>query len=165
MRPLLLALGLTACLLGPLPAVAAVSPQQNAPDFTLRSADGANVRLAEQRGQVVLVNFWATWCAPCRIEMPHLARLYDKYRPSGFQLLAINVDDDPRQGAAAAQRMGLKFPVLLDADKAVARRWDVGTMPSTMLIDRDGRVRHVHLGYRDGLEQTYEQQLRALLKD
>jgi peroxiredoxin len=97
--------------------------------------------------------------------MPHLARLYDRYRGSGFQLLAINVDDDPRQGAAAAQRMGLKFPVLLDSDKAVARRWDVGTMPSTMLIDRDGRVRHIHLGYRDGMEQTYEKQLRELLKD
>jgi len=146
-------------------ASAAIEPLQSAPDFTLRSADGAPVRLAEQRGQVVMVNFWATWCAPCRIEMPHLARLYDKYRAAGFQLLAVNIDDDPRQGAAAAQRLGLKFPVLLDPDKAVTRRWDVGTMPSTVLIDRDGRVRHVHQGYRDGLEQAYEQQLRTLLKD
>ena len=75
-------------------AVAAVTPASGAPDFTLPSLDGPNLRLQEQRGQVVMINFWATWCGPCRVEMPHLARLYDKYRGSGFTVLAVNFVGD-----------------------------------------------------------------------
>ncbi len=146
-------------------AAAAAVPSGIAPDFTLRTADGINLRLQEQRGRVVMVNFWATWCAPCRQEMPHLNRLYDKYRGSGFVLLGVNVDDDPAQAVAAAARLGLKFPVLLDAEKKVSRQYDLSSMPSTVLIDRDGRVRQVHRGYREGVEQTYELQIRDLLKE
>jgi peroxiredoxin len=146
------------------PARAAIS-RGDAPDFTLRSADGRNLRLGEQRGQVVLVNFWATWCGPCRVEMPHLNRLYEKYRPAGFTLLGVNVDDDAGKATGLAGKLGLKFPVLLDTDKKVSRQFDVSTMPSTWLIDRDGRVRFEHRGYRDGYEQTYDQQIRDLLKE
>ena len=136
-----------------------------APDFTLRGTDGRNVRLAEQRGQVVMVNFWASWCAPCRVEMPHLVRLQEKYRDAGFRLLAVNVDDDPRNAGAALAKIGVQLPVLLDTDKTVVRQYQVATMPSTVLIDRDGRVREVFRGYREGAEQAYEAQLRALLKE
>jgi peroxiredoxin len=146
-------------------AAAAVQLSANAPDFTLRSVAGTNLRLAEQRGQVVLVNFWATWCGPCRQEMPHLNRLYDKYRSSGFVLLGVNIDDDPRAAADLAAKLGLRFPVLLDTDKKVSRVYDMSAMPATLLIDRDGRVRHIHRGYRDGVEQTYEEQVRSLLKE
>ena len=146
-------------------AVAAVTPQAMAPDFTLRSAAGPNLRLQEQRGQVVLVNFWASWCGPCKAEMPHLNRLYGKYRGSGFTLLAVNIDDDPRHGAATAARWGLQFPVLLDAEKSAVRLYDLGSMPATVLIDRDGRVRYVHRGYREGVAETYEQQIRELVKE
>src|SRR5262252_4517486 len=73
-----------------------LSPTAPAPDFTLRTLDGQKLRLGEQRGRVVLVNFWATWCGPCRQEMPHLDRLYQKYKASGFVLLGVNVDDDAR---------------------------------------------------------------------
>ena len=121
--------------------------------------------LQEQRGQVVLVNFWATWCGPCRQEMPHLNRLYDKYRASGFVLLGVNIDDDPRVAADLAAKLGLRFPVLLDTDKQVSRAYDMSAMPATLLIDRDGRVRHIHRGYRDGVERTYEEQVRSLLKE
>jgi peroxiredoxin len=161
MRHLLLSLSLLACGL----AQATVTPQAPAPDFTLRSADGRNLRLQEQRGQVVLVNFWASWCGPCKQEMPHLGRLYDKYRSSGFTLLAVNIDDDARQGVATAQRWGLKFPVLLDAEKNVSRLYDLGSMPSTVLIDREGRVRYLHRGYREGVEEAYERQIRELVKE
>ena len=147
------------------PAAATVTPQTPAPDFTLKSADGRNLRLQEQRGQVVLVNFWATWCGPCRQEMPHLNRLYDKYRGSGFTLLAVNIDDDPRTAINTAAKMGLRFPVLLDTDKAVSKRYDLGSMPATVLIDRDGKVRFVHRGYREGMELSYEQQIRDLVKE
>ncbi len=147
------------------PAGATVAAQAPAPDFTLKRADGRNLRLQEQRGQVVLVNFWATWCGPCRQEMPHLNRLYDKYRNSGFTLLAVNIDDDPRTALATAAKLGLRFPVLLDTDKTVSRRYDLGSMPATVLIDRDGKVRFLHRGYRDGMELAYEQQIRDLVKE
>lgn len=146
-------------------ATAAVQMSATAPDFTLRSVGGANLRLQEQRGQVVLVNFWATWCGPCRQEMPHLNALYSKYRSSGFVLLGVNIDDDPRAAADLAAKLGVRFPVLLDTDKKVSRVYDMSAMPATLLIDRDGRVRHIHRGYRDGVERTYEEQLRSLLKE
>ena len=135
------------------------------PDFSLKRWNGANLRLHEQRGQVVMVNFWATWCAPCRQEMPHLNRLHDQYRASGFVLLGVNVDDDPGKAVALAQSLGLRFAVLFDTDKAVARAWNLGAMPSTVLMGRDGRVRHIHRGYREGLETSYETQVRSLLKE
>ncbi|HEU0203684.1 MAG TPA: TlpA disulfide reductase family protein [Burkholderiaceae bacterium] len=146
-------------------AAASIAPAQRAPDFTLRTLNGPNLRLQEQRGQVVMVNFWATWCGPCLVEMPHLNRLYEKYRSSGFVLLGVNIDEDSRQAATLANRLGLRFPVLLDAEKKVSRLYDLSTMPSTVLIDRDGRVRHIHRGYRDGYEATYEKQIRDLLKE
>ena len=136
-----------------------------APDFTLKTLDGPALRLAEQRGQVVLVNFWASWCAPCKVEMPHLNRLADKYRDTGVVLLAVNVDDDPRKAAAEAKKLGINFPVLLDTAKTASKAYQLQAMPTTVLVDRDGKVRHVHQGYRAGYEQTYDEQLRALVKE
>ncbi len=146
-------------------AGAAVTLQAPAPDFTLRGPDGRNLRLGEQRGQVVLVNFWASWCGPCRQEMPQLNRLYDKYRSAGLVMLGVNIDDDARVGAATAQRWGVRFPVLLDEQKAVTRLYDLGSMPATVLIDRDGRVRYLHRGWRDGADELYERQIRELVKE
>ena len=145
-------------------SVEAIAPTAAAPDFTLRTMNGPNMRLAEQRGRVVMVNFWATWCGPCRQEMPHLNRLYEKYRASGFVLMGVNVDDDTRNAAELATKLGLKFPVLLDTDKGVSKLYDLSTMPSTVLIDRDGKVRYVHRGYLTGYEDTYDKQIRELLK-
>ncbi len=80
-------------------------------------------------------------------------------------LLGVNVDDDTRNAAGVSSRLGLQFPVLLDTDKKVSRLYDLNTMPSTVLIDRDGRVRYIHLGYKDGYAQTYENQIRELLRE
>ena len=146
-------------------AHATVQLSSSAPDFTLKSVAGPNLRLQEQRGQVVMINFWATWCGPCRLEMPHLNRIYDKYRSTGFVLLGVNIDDDPRAAADLAAKLGLRFPVLLDTDKKVSRVYDMSAMPATLLVDRDGRVRYIHRGYRDGVEKTYEEQVRSLLKE
>ena len=146
-------------------ANAAVTPSASAPDFTLPSLGGPNLRLQEQRGRVVMINFWASWCGPCRVEMPHLARLYEKYRGSGFTVLAVNIDESPQKAASLATQLGMRFPVLLDTDKKVSRLYDLSTMPSTVLVDRDGRVRYVHRGYRDGYEETYDKQIRELLRE
>ena len=155
--PAALALAVTSAL----PVVAPATP---APDFTLRAMSGPNLRLQEQRGQVVMINFWATWCGPCRQEMPHLNRLYEKYKSSGFVLVGVNVDDDTRNAADVAAKLGVSFPVLWDTDKKVSKLYDLATMPSTVIVDRDGKVRYVHRGYMNGYEATYEKQVRELLK-
>jgi peroxiredoxin len=158
---------LSALLLGTAASVAAAATAVGspAPDFTLRVLDGPNLRLQEQRGKVVLVNFWATWCGPCRKEMPHLNRIADKYRSSGLVLLGINVDDDARNAADLAAKLGVKFPVLFDTDKKVSKLYDLNSMPSTLVIDRNGRVRYLHRGYQDGYEDLYDKQIRDLLKE
>ena len=161
LKNLLLGVALAACAGVAVPAVAPAAP---APDFTLRSMGGSNLRLQEQRGQVVLVNFWATWCGPCRQEMPQLNRLYEKYKGSGFVLLGVNVDEDTRKAADVAAKLGVTFPVLLDTEKTVSKLYDLSTMPSTVIIDRDGKVRYVHRGYLAGYEDNYEKQIRELLK-
>ena len=145
-------------------ASSAIAPQAAAPDFTLHAMGGSNLRLKEQRGRVVMVNFWATWCGPCRQEMPQLNRLYEKYKSSGFVLLGVNVDDDVAKAAELAAKLGVTFPVLLDTEKTVSKLYDVSTMPSTVIIDRDGKVRYVHKGYLTGYEDTYDKQVRELLK-
>jgi peroxiredoxin len=142
----------------------ALAPATAAPDFTLHAMDGPNLRLKEQRGRVVMVNFWATWCGPCRQEMPQLNRLFEKYRASGFVLLGVNVDDDSSKAREVASKLGVTFPVLLDTDKTVSKLYDLSTMPSTVIIDRDGKVRYVHRGYLTGYEDNYEKQIRELLK-
>lgn len=153
---------MTALAAAPMAARAAIAPGDE-PDFTLARLDGPPLRLQEQRGQVVLVNFWATWCGPCRQEMPHLNRLHERLAPAGLVLLGLNIDDDRSKAATLARSLGLRFPVLFDPERRVARAWDIASMPTTVLIGRDGRVRHVHRGYRDGLETTYDAQARSLL--
>jgi len=113
----------------------------------------------------VMLNFWATWCGPCRREMPQLNRLYAKYRSAGFVLVGVNVDEDRAKAGGLAEQLGLKFPVVFDSAKRVSRLYRLDTMPSTVLIDRDGRVRYLHPGYHDGYEDTYDQQIAELLRE
>jgi len=135
-----------------------------APDFTLRSSGGKNIKLSELRGQVVLVNFWATWCGPCREELPHLNRLYQQYRRAGFVLLGVNIDDKPANARSMAERLGVKFPILFDPTKVASKKYDVDAMPATLIVDRDGRIRYLHRGYRAGDEKEYEARIREVLK-
>jgi peroxiredoxin len=143
-----------------LPAIGAA-----APDFASKSDSGRNVRLSELRGQVVLINFWASWCNPCRQELPLLNKIYVQYRAAGFMLLAVNLDDNRKDAEGMLKRLDLRFPTLFDANKNVAKLYGVDTMPATLVIDRDGRVRYVHRGYYEGYERKYEQQVRELLKE
>jgi len=135
-----------------------------APDFTLRSDSGINVKLSERRGQVVMINFWATWCGPCRQEMPELERLYQKYRKAGFVILGVSVDDKPESARAMARKLNVSFPILFDNRKQASSRYDVDAMPSTLLVDRNGKVRYLHRGYRSGVEVQYEEKLKELLR-
>ena len=136
-----------------------------APDFALKSSTGENLRLSEYRGDVVMINFWATWCGPCRQEMPLLDELYTRYERVGFNLLGVNIDDDSRRAMQMIEELGVNFPVLFDARKEVSKLYEVEAMPVTVLVDREGNVRHVHHGYKPGYEDAYLDQVRALLRE
>lgn len=139
--------------------------QEVAPDFTLKSNSGENLRLAEQRGKVVMLNFWATWCAPCRKEMPLLDDLYNRYNAAGFELYGVNVEPESEPADKMAGEMGLSFPILYDTDSKVSRLYSVDAMPTTVVIDRDGNIRYVNRGYRDGDEEKYREQIRELIRE
>ena len=147
------------------PAGAAVTPQSGAPDFTLPSLDGPNLRLREQRGQVVMINFWATWCGPCRQEMPLLEQIQVKYEPLGFTLVGINVEPDSAAAEQWLAKVPVTFPILFDRNNEVAESFGVEGMPSTVFIDRAGKVRYVHRGYRPGDEAKYADMVRSLVKE
>jgi peroxiredoxin len=134
-----------------------------APDFALRALGKENVRLSEHLGEVVLLNFWATWCGPCRQEMPLLDALYAKYQRAGLVLLGINIDEDREHAIEMAQTLRVGYPILFDERKDVARAYQLGTMPLTVLIDREGVVRYVSEGYKAGYEKLYTEKLRELL--
>jgi peroxiredoxin len=140
---------------------------QPAPDFALRSWEGANMRLSEHSGEVVLINFWATWCGPCRQEMPLLDEIYGKYRRAGLVLFSVNLDEESNLDAARemAKTLRVSYPVLFDARKEVSRAYQASTMPLTVLIDREGVVRYISEGYKVGYETRYTEKLRELLNE
>ena len=138
---------------------------QPAPDFALKSSSGKNLRLSEYRGDVVMVNFWATWCGPCRQEMPLLDELYSRYQRVGFSLLGVNIDDNSTKAMDMVSELGVNFPVLFDSRKEVSKLYQVEAMPVTVLIDREGTVRYVHHGYKPGYEEKYLTEIRSLLRE
>ncbi|MCO6413147.1 MAG: TlpA family protein disulfide reductase [Thiogranum sp.] len=136
-----------------------------APDFTLSSNSGHNLRLSEFRGEVVMINFWASWCGPCRQEMPVLDELYSQYQPMGFTILGVNVEEDSSKAKALLDEIPVTFPVLFDTQSKVSKLYDVVAMPSTILVDRDGNIRYLHHGYKPGYEQAYQEQVRTLIRE
>lgn len=129
---------------------AAAAPQAGfaAPDFTLSAPDGSSFSLSDARGQPVLLNFWASWCQPCRAEMPAIQELGEAYRGEGLIVLAVNTafQDDLSRAAAFLGEVGFDLPVLLDADGAVSARYKISAMPTTFFIDRQGIIREVIVG-------------------
>ncbi len=136
-----------------------------APGFALESRDGSVVSLDELRGDVVMVNFWATWCGPCREEMPHLEALYQRYGDLGFTLLGVNVEEDSSGADEFLAETPVSFPILFDPGNEVSALYDVVAMPSTVMIDRSGNMRFIHHGYQPGYEGEYQSQIRALLRE
>jgi len=145
--------------------VSAGIAQAPAPDFTLKSDSGENLKLSELRGEVVLINFWASWCGPCRQEMPILSQLHDKYKAMGFTVLGVNVEENSSDARKLLKDLPVSFPVLFDNDSTVSKQYDVVAMPSTVLVDRNGNIRYLHKGYKPGLENTYVEQVRSLIRE
>lgn len=140
-----------------------IRPGQEAPGFTLPSLDGgAPVSLAEQRGKVVLLNFWATWCKPCEDEMPAMQRLYDALAGTDFEMLAVSTDEERAPVEAFRERLGLRFPILHDPAKEVSEAYQTYRYPESYLIGRDGRILARYIGPRDWDAAVYHERIRRL---
>jgi peroxiredoxin len=156
---------LVTALLGLAGAVNAVGLQDEAPDFTLENLTGGNMRLEEYRGQVVLINFWASWCGPCRQEMPILDRLHHRYEDTGFAVLGINVEGESAPAQEIVDRTNVTFPILIDDGQKVSELYNLEAMPSTVVVDRDGVVRYIHRGYKPGDEAKYVEVVKQLIRE
>lgn len=146
--------------------LAGASESVPAPDFALPSLDGGNYRLSEQRGEVVALVFWAHWCGGCREQLALLRDLEVLYRPWGLRVMAVSLDESPRDAARVVEDLGLSYPVMLDRDKRVSAAWDPPRLPATYLLDRSGAVRYAQVA-GDGPPETKEliARMRALLDE
>jgi thiol-disulfide isomerase/thioredoxin len=148
-------------------AALAASSSGPAPGFKLSGRGGKTIDLTQFKGQVVMLNFWATWCKPCRDEMPLLEDIYKKYKPMGFTMLGVNVEPDSKEAEVWLGKLAkpVTFPIAYDVDSKVSKLYKVETMPSTVLVDRKGNVRVLHRGYKTGDENIYLTQIRSMLKE
>jgi thiol-disulfide isomerase/thioredoxin len=147
------------------PLALAVTGNGPAANFTLKSTSGENFQLSEYRGQVVLINFWASWCGPCRQEMPHLESIQQKYQDLGFTVFGVNVEQDRAMADRVLRDIPVSFPILFDTENEVSQVYDVDAMPATVLVDRNGEIRFMHRGYKPGYELEYERQIKALIRE
>lgn len=146
-------------------SAAVIAPGAAAPAFQLRSSGNTDLSLSDLKGQVVLINFWASWCGPCRQEMPVLEQLYKKYKAAGFTLLGVNVEPKSADAVGFLKSTPVSFPILFDPDSKVSKLYEVSGMPSTVILDRSGKVRYVHHGYKPGEESEYLDQIRSLVRE
>jgi len=161
---LVLLVGLMTGLLAPL-EVAAVKPGQTAPAIEAPLLDGSGrLSLADQRGKVVYVDFWASWCAPCLNAVPALEKLRSELASDDFQILAVNVDKKPKKARKFLAKHSIGYPSVSDPEGAIPARYGLETMPTSYLIDRQGVVRYVHKGFHDGDIAEIRRQIQHWLK-
>jgi peroxiredoxin len=138
---------------------------QKAKDFTLKTFSGEKVNLSDHKGKVVLLDFWASWCTPCREEMPYLDILQKTYGGEGFTVLAINIDNQQKNALEFLKRHSIKLTPLWDEKKEVVSAYDVQTMPSSVLIDQRGWIRFIQSGFQAEDFQKYKREIEKLLKE
>jgi peroxiredoxin len=141
----------------------APQPQAQAPDFTLTSLTGQKMRLSSYRGKVILLNFWATWCPPCREEVPSLAKLANAMTNSNFQMITVAIDKEGRKAVEEYfLHAGVLLTTLLDSDGAVGKTYGITGVPETFIIDKNGLIRKKVIGPIDWSEPDTIQYLRDL---
>ena len=145
--------------------VAALDIGKFAPDFTLKNTQGKNLNLAEQRGKIIVINFWASWCGPCRKEMPVLQTFHSKYENLGVSVWGVNVEQENQAGRDFLADLHLSFPIFFDSSNQVSASYQVEAMPTTVIVDRNGKVRYVFRGYKDGYERKYAKAIKKLIRE
>ena len=134
-----------------------------APEIALKTLSGEPIKLSSLKGKVVLVDFWASWCAPCRESMPFLEKLSKSYKDQGLVVLGVNIDNDIDAARKFLKEMPVSFQVVNDAQKAVAKAYAPPTMPSSYIIDKRGVVHVVHAGFRRADAAKIEAEIKSLL--
>lgn len=162
----LLALAIAVVLAAAAPA-GARWPNRRAPDFSLTTLEGQRVSLSEMRGRVVFVDFWASWCPPCKKEFPELVRLTSEYDPSRFVTMAVSEDkmrSNVERFVSAYPDLPENFHVLLDSRSDAVKKYSVLAMPTSFIIDAGGVVRYVHYGFNESDPDSWRTELKTLLK-
>jgi peroxiredoxin len=131
-------------------------------DFALKDLNGKTVRLTDYQGKVVLLEFWATWCGPCKQSMPELGRLYEKYKDRGFEIIAISMDESESAVRQFVEEYRLSFTVVID-DADVNSAYGVFSIPTTFILDKSGQIVKKHLGFAPGLFDGFSEEIEALL--
>ena len=144
---LVLAMMVVACAGPGAGAAQGVNQGNQARDFTLETLEGDELSLRDYRGNVVLVNFWATWCAPCRDEIPDIQATYEAYQDDGFVVLGVNVEESRQQVEPFVTALGMTYPVLLDETGQVLKMYRAIGLPMSVILDRDGVIQVRHIGY------------------
>ena len=135
-----------------------------APDFALPNASGELTRLGDQRGKVVYLDFWASWCAPCLRSFPWMNEMQRRYGSQGLRIVAVNLDQQRSDAEKFLQKMAPQFPVVFDASGTTPRAYQVKVMPSSFLIDRNGRLASAHTGFRDASREILESEIKRLVE-
>jgi thiol-disulfide isomerase/thioredoxin len=135
---------------------------KNASTFSLSSINGGN-KMGVEKGKVTIVDFWATWCEPCKKSFPKYQELYVKYKASGLEIVAVSVDDEKKDIPDFIKTYGAKFPVGWDEGHKIAECYKPSSMPTAFVIDKNGVVKHLHNGYHDGEEKELEKEIKNLL--
>jgi len=140
-------------------------PRQPAPDFNLKTLDGKSLQLSALKGKVVLLDFWATWCPPCREEIPHFKELYDQYRGKGLEIIGVALDDGGEKDVAPfARKNQINYPLSVTGAQELGQRYGgIRGIPTTFLIDKQGRIAKKYIGGQS--KEVFETEIQALLKE
>lgn len=157
---LLIGLAATGCTAAP-----GQGPRPPAPDFNLKTLDGKTLQLSALKGKVVLLDFWATWCPPCREEIPHFKELYDQYRGKGLEIIGVALDDGGEKDVAPfAQKNQINYPLSVTGAQELGQRYGgIRGIPTTFLVDKQGRIAQKYVGYQS--KQVFEKEIQALLAE
>ncbi len=143
------------------PALDVSSGKQAAPAFSLTDTEGKPLNLADLKGKVVLLDFWATWCAPCKVEIPHFVEMQKKYGPQGLQIVGLSIDDDAKPVREFTQKMGMNYPVALADEKLTTQYGGILGLPVAFVIDKNGNIVAKHVG--ETKPEVFEQEIQKLL--